>query len=391
MNTSKNGALLVISVATISLAGSVGCRRNEDGDSRSNPAPSASAWKGPKTYSEAEVVTLKAPVTPTSLHYGAMVIADKYGFYRAKGIKLQYVELPAGPGPSIEALKAGTIDIFTGGTGHPDGFIDALLAGVKVKAVVASTKGHPNFPHDTAWVPIDSPIKEPRDVIGKRVGGLLTAGWTQGCGAFYWSQYFKKNNISPDQVVNAVVPLREEEKALQQGLIDIITVEPPLTGVIAKSGKYRQLWSSWDITAGDVIEKQDADISVSGFTEDFIQKNPDVVKRYVRATIEALAFTVDNHEVYVDWVQKKTGWKTKDRDGGDHQDLSTGLVRSNALQKWIDWKVETGQLKAGQIKPSELFTNEFNPYRVYAMNDPVKNPTYWDNLPKEFLYLPVKK
>jgi len=394
MDVNRSGITAIMVV--IPLVVTIGChRQSKSSPDNAQPTPNSGAPSSVvpsiPPYPEKDIVTLRVPISASSFHYGATVIGDKYGFYKARGIKLKYVTVPPGTGPTIDALKKGEIDVFSGGTGHPDGFIDALLAGVKVKAVIGITKGHPNFPHDTAWVPIDSPIKEPKDIIGKRVGGIATSGWTQGCAAFYWSQYFKKHDISPDQVINAVVPPQQQEQALQQGSIDILTIDPPLTGLIATSGKYRQLWSSWDVAKGDVIEKQDADVSVAGFTEDYIQKNPDVVKRYVRATIQALAYVVDNHEAYIDWARTRTGWQPGIHDGGDFQIWSTGLVRPKGIQKWIDWKVELGQLKAGQLQPSDLYTNEFNPYAAYAMNDAEKNPTYWDSLPKEFLYLPIRK
>jgi len=388
--------IAVIAVVAILAAGigwGVGTQSAQNSEKPAITAGVAAAGLSDGIFSEEkprDVITLRMAVSPTSFHLGRIVVADKYGFFREEGLKIEYVNIPVGAGPALAALKKGEIDIFSGGTGHPDGFINAFKGGVRVKAVVASTFGHPNYPHDTAWVPIDSPIKEPKDVIGKKVGGLVTGGWDQGCMAFYWNQYFKMYNLSRDQVINAVVPPQQQEQAIQQGLIDIMTVHPPQTGVIERSGKYRRLWSSWDITNGDVIDKQEAEISVSGFTEEFFQKNPEAVRRYVRAMAKAQAFDNDNHELYSDWIQGQIGWSPKVREGGDHHNWATGLIRESAVQKWIDWYVDMGLLKPGEIKPSDLYTNEFNPYSKYTVNDPVRDPTYWDTLPKEYLYLPVK-
>jgi len=335
-------------------------------------------------YEDKEVVTLKMPTSPTAFHVGMNVNADKYGFYRREGIALEYVNVPPGSGPQLAALKKGDIDMYTG---HPDAWINAIKGGVKLRAVLAGSKGHPKFPHDTAWVPKDSPIREPRDVIGKKVGGLTTAGWDQGCMSFYWAQFFRIHGISPSQLINAVVPPQQQEQALQQGLIDIMTVHPPQTGVIERSGKYRRIWQSWEITEGDVIDKQDAEISLYGFTEEFIRNRPEIVKRYVKAAIKSEAFTVDFQELYTDWIQGKIGWVPPVREGGDHNNHSTGLIRESAVQKWIDWKVFTKELTPGQIKPADLFTNEFNPFNIYKSNDPRTSPTFWDNIPAEFAYL----
>ena len=385
---------LIARMLAISLVGAGGCSGGAHGvpinaqdDRRPGASPANELFPDIK-YSDKEVINIKIPTQSTSFHNGPSVVADKFGFFRAEGIKTQYVNVPPGSGPMLAALKKGDIDLYTG---HPDSFLNALAGGVKVIAVVAGSKGHPLFPHDTAWVPKNSPIREPKDVIGKKVGGITTGGWTQGCMCFYWGQYFKQNHIDPSQVINAVVPPQQQEQAIQQGLIDIMSVHPPLTGVIERSGKYRRLWSSWEITNGDVIDKQDAEISLSGFTEDYVKTNPDVVRRYVRAFIKAEAFTVDNQELYVDWIQGKIGWDPIVHEGGDHNAVSTGLIRETGIEKWIAWKVWAGDLKPGQLKPSEVYTNEFNPYSVYKVNDPVTDPTYWDTLPPEALYLPIQK
>jgi hypothetical protein len=39
-----------------------------------------------------------------------------------------------------------------------------------------------------------------------------------------------------------------------------------------------------------------------------------------------------------------------------------GLVRERDLQLWIDWLVRAGELRAGDVTPAQVFTNEFNPF-----------------------------
>ena len=43
-----------------------------------------------------------------------------------------------------------------------------------------------------------------------------------------------------------------------------------------------------------------------------------------------------------------------------------GVIKDSELQIWIDWVVKDGLLKAGQVKPADLYTNAFNPYFVQA-------------------------
>jgi hypothetical protein len=40
-----------------------------------------------------------------------------------------------------------------------------------------------------------------------------------------------------------------------------------------------------------------------------------------------------------------------------------GVIADREFQTWIDWLRSDGELKQ-PVKPSDLFTNEFNPYRT---------------------------
>lgn len=38
------------------------------------------------------------------------------------------------------------------------------------------------------------------------------------------------------------------------------------------------------------------------------------------------------------------------------------LLADSDAQFWIDWLVKDGKIKEGQFKPSDIYTNQFNPY-----------------------------
>jgi ABC-type nitrate/sulfonate/bicarbonate transport system substrate-binding protein len=40
-----------------------------------------------------------------------------------------------------------------------------------------------------------------------------------------------------------------------------------------------------------------------------------------------------------------------------------GVIGDGELQVWIDWLVKDGLLKPDQLKPSDIYTNEFNYFR----------------------------
>lgn len=386
----KNGiyiaAGLIIAVILVGVGWSLGAKSTQNNipEKAVSATGSASAQGLFSEEKPKDIITLKVN-TPDSFHSGREIVMEKYGFLEREGIKLEYVGVIKTEN-QLAALQAGQIDVISG---HPDRFINAIKGGFKIKGVVAGGFGHPIFPHHDMYVLENSPIREPKDLIGKKVATSPSqvGSWDLGCGGFYWSGYFKLNNISKDQVIPVNIPEPQHEQALKQGLVDVITAGPTYSAAYKKKGGFRKLWSSWDIAVGknlstSPIDKQFAEIGMSGFTEEFIKKNPEAVRRYVAAYVKAGAFTIDNHDISSEYVGALQGFPPNVE--GEHHSQATGIVRDRALQLWIDWYEDIGRLKPGELKPQDLYTNEFNPYSVYKENDPVKNPTFYDTYQLEW-------
>ena len=39
-----------------------------------------------------------------------------------------------------------------------------------------------------------------------------------------------------------------------------------------------------------------------------------------------------------------------------------GTITDTEISTWIDWLTRNGELEEGKLKPSDIYTNEFNPY-----------------------------
>lgn len=333
-------------------------------------------------YTADQFVTIKVARTPYSNQIGSDVFADRLGFYKEQGINIQYVDIT--PGTEIDALKNGSIDLLVG---QPDLWINAEKQGVDVQAVLNTGMGSAVYPLYEAYVLSSSTISDPKDVVGKKVALPTGTDWDTGAAGFYWSQYFLQNNIDKSKVTIVPLNISQMSTALEDGSVDIITVNQFDSDAdqMADDGHFRRLWTNYDATNGTVIDKQNGGIILEGFTKDYVNKHPDIAKRFVEAHLAAQAYDRDFHDEHAKWLGSQTGFKRVSFNGGDIQTTVTGQIRDAAIQPWIDWQVKAGKLSAGQIKTTDLYTNQFNPFNIYTP----KNNTYWDNLPSDFLYIPT--
>ncbi len=248
----KNKIYIVIGlIIIIVLAGTAGWNLGK-GSASSNVQEKPTTGEGVSAqsvndlYSEVnpkDIITLKV-ATPISFHSGQNVILEDWGFLKKEGLKFEYVGALPTPAEQLAALRAGQIDVLAG---HPDLFINAIKAGIKVKAVVRGGLGHPQYPHMTFFVRNDSSIKEAKDLIGKKVapGEGKAGAFDISCGGFYWSRYLKENNISQNLLIQVPMIESQQDQALRQGLIDVSADGPTFAANMIKEGGLRPLFNSW--------------------------------------------------------------------------------------------------------------------------------------------------
>ena len=95
------------------------------------------------------------------------------------------------------------------------------------------------------------------------------------------------------------------------------------------------------------------------FREDFIEKNPDVVRRFVAAIAKANNWLNEHHD-----EAKKLHAKRK---GVDPDEVSLmyeapdGVIKPESVQMWMDLLLKYGEIKKA-IPLDQVYTNEFNRY-----------------------------
>ncbi|MCU1675455.1 MAG: Conserved putative secreted protein [Frankiales bacterium] len=212
----------------------------------------------------------------------------------------------------------------------------------------------------------DSPIHEPRDLIGKKVGvNTLGAHFEAALDA-----WLAKGGLTPAEIKEVelvVLPPVNTEQALRAGQIDVATLNGILQDKAVAAGGVRKLFADRDLfgdfTAGSYV-----------FRKNFIAANPDTVRQFTAGVAKAIEWErATPREQVIAKFTEIVAKRGRDEDPGALQywksngvTTTGGLLKPEDFSRWIDWLVKHGDVKPEQIDAKSLFTNEFNPYAVGA-------------------------
>lgn len=287
-------------------------------------------------------------------------LAEDLGYL--KPLKLKWVGNTISGPQDIQATATGDIDF---GGAFSGAIIKLKANGSPIKMVI-SYYGLDSKTNYGYYVLNESPIRKARDLIGKQIA-VNTLGAHQ---EFVAKEYLARQgltNAEIRQVSLVVIPPINAEQVLRQKQVEVAVMGDILQDKALERGGIRPLFTDYELFG---------ELSMGGYvlTEKFIRENPNAARKFVEATARAIewAQTHPREEVIarMEKIVSKRGrnedtsalkyWKSTGVDG------KGGVVNKREISVWIDWLVRDGQLRAGQIKPSDVYTNEFNPYRAEA-------------------------
>jgi ABC-type nitrate/sulfonate/bicarbonate transport system substrate-binding protein len=286
----------------------------------------------------------------------AVDLAIEKGFFDEQGIKVESVGVAGGGAASIQAIVTGNADI---GNAAMPAYVNAIKAGGKIKVIYGGVAvAHAKDPGYSLIVRDDSTIRSAKDLIGKTVAmGARGALWDYGT-----KEYLKKNGVAIDKVNILIVPPPQLEQVLRSKQVDVVMIGSPISDNILENGGTRRLASLYEI-----LGPQDAGAGFGSIVrEDLIKKNPELVKRlvavYEKTDQWAQKHPDDARQVVATILKKRKQnpqiakyWKSPYL-------RNYGLLQDRDVQFWLDWFIHEGKLKPGEVKPSDVYTNEFNPY-----------------------------
>ncbi len=185
----------------------------------------------------------------------------------------------------------------------------------------------------------DSPIKTIADLKDKTVGISVIGGGTYGP----FAMLLQKNGVDPKKDIKLVeVGFAVSEDALRQGRVDAVNMNQPFAARAEAKGGTRKLFSLSE-------EMPNIVHILEACRADFVDKNPDLVKAYVRDITSGMKKALANREETLKVVSEQLKapipvletYLLKDNDFGRDPGAAPNF---DAIQKMLDIYAETGML-----------------------------------------------
>jgi NitT/TauT family transport system substrate-binding protein len=207
--------------------------------------------------------------------FAGIYMADKEGYYSEENLKVTVEPVDFEQMLSVDKVAEGK---NTFGVGAADEVIVARANGIPVRAIAVIFRISPQIYMSIG----DVKVTTPEDLIGKRVG------IGQGSGRWTFDAMIKKAGIDPSLItVEDPKTFETLDECLEKLKFDVCNAYS--TDAIVRANM-RGIESS-AIWPGDYGVPFYADVIFT--TDDFIAQNPDVVERFLRATIRGWQSAVE--------------------------------------------------------------------------------------------------
>ncbi len=273
-------------------------------------------------------------------------------------IELEWLGNVNGGPESIQATAIGETDF---GSAFNGAIVKLRDSGSKVTSVI-SYYGSDDLTNVGVYVLDESPVKSAKDFIGRSIGvNTLGAQYE-----FQITEWLAQEGLTEEEIAQVelkVIPPANSEQVLRQGQVDGVILGTISLEVAKERGGVRELFNDIDVfgpaSNGSLV-----------FRDDYIEENPEVVEEFVSGVARAIRWTQleDPEAVKNAYTEILT---TRDR--GEDTNLvqyyrslgvSTpgGVITESEYSTWIEQLKRSNGLKNTDLKPQDVYTNEFNPY-----------------------------
>src|SRR5471030_1929183 len=273
-------------------------------------------------------------------------------------LKLKWVgNTNSGP-QDIQAAVTGDVDF---GGAFNGSIVKLVAAHAPIKAVIAYV-GTDQETNGGLFVTNDSAIKTARDLVGRKIGVNTLGAYEQ----YVVTAYLEKSGVSRDDIEKITfvpAPPVNLAQLLKQKHLDAIFLEDIIKDKLLAEGGARLLTT-------DYAQLGSAGYASYILTDRFIKQNPDSARKFVEGTARAIQWAQKTPRAeVVQRLEKIIQARNRNEDktivrywksagvGG-----TGGLIRPTEFSTYVDWYEHNGQLKPGQVKAEDVYTNQFNPF-----------------------------
>ena len=328
-------------VAIVAVLALVGCQAKDDEtakkDSKKSDEPSL------------EKVTVVLDWTPNTNHTG-LYVAQQQGYFKEQGLDVEIIQ--PGDAGADQLIASGKADF---GVSYQEGITQARVQGVPLVSIAAIIQ------HNTSGFasPKDKNIASPKDFEGKTYGG-----WGSPIEKAVIETIMKADqaDVSKMEIINAgdadFFTMTEKD-------VDFAWIYYGWTGVEAElRGKDINM-----VYLTDYSDKLDYYTPVLATNEKMIEKQPEIVEKFVAGAAQGYEFAIDKPEeaanilltaepdLAQDLVINSQKWLAD-----KYQDDAPqwGVQKLDIWKNYAEWMTENGVLE-GEFDPEKAFTNDFLP------------------------------
>lgn len=302
-----------------------------------------------------EVPALKLP-NPTNIkginapNFLLYIIAKDAGFLERYNITLTETHATVGGVAIMPIIVSGEADVVENGASSA---IIARSRGAKVTSVAAGYTAGGDFDTTRYYVRKGSGIKSAKDLDGKRVA-VVSVGATPDIALSVW---LGKNGVKNGQVQRIAIPYANMTDALLNDQVDAIG----LIDVFYRPLEAGDAGSKVELLFRDREGLPTDKLFLSyTFSDDYIAKNPAVIKAFIAALKETLTWVRANPQEARKIISEH--YKLPLEKLSEPMWPDNLCIDPKAGAEWASALEEVGQVQKGSLKsPNEWMTNEFNP------------------------------
>jgi NitT/TauT family transport system substrate-binding protein len=209
------------------------------------------------------------------------VAADKRGFFRDEGLKVEFSRFNSGA-ESMPLLLAGKLDIIFSNT---IATLQALEQGLEATIIAPGAVARPQPPDSTGAVMVlKGTARTPKDLEGKRIAVNVINSTTW----LYLVALLDKHGVDRSKVRIVEIGFHQMNDPLLNGQVDAIVQVEPFRTVLNGTGKAEIIgWVYVDV-------QPNADITQYVALTPWVSKHPATTARFVRAIVKGAQFMNQN-------------------------------------------------------------------------------------------------